>query len=66
MVPWTTVPFFSSSVTVSCESFIKKRTSFILQHNIHTHRELEERELEGEKERERESVGESNRLEYVL
>ena len=29
-VPWTTVPFLSSMVTVSLLSFIKKRTSFMV------------------------------------
>lgn len=29
MVPWTTEPFLSSMVTVSLESFMRKRTSFI-------------------------------------
>jgi len=31
MVPCTWVPFFNSMVTVSCDSFIKNLTNFILQ-----------------------------------
>ena len=31
MVPWTTEPFLSSMVTVSLESFMRKRTSFIAE-----------------------------------
>jgi hypothetical protein len=31
MVPWTTEPFLSSMVTVSLESFMRKRTSFIVK-----------------------------------
>ena len=30
MVPWTTVPFLSSTVTVSLESFMRNLTSFMV------------------------------------